>query len=131
MPPPLWGGEGSGGILLSNRNQVEVPISQIPVKQRTVVNEEQSLKDTFNIHVFPNPASSIVNIEYSSLEDGIGFVRIINLHGVIIYFSSINVEKGVNLVTFDTSESAPGLYFVEVWIPNAKVSGREKLLIVR
>jgi hypothetical protein len=77
--------------------------------------------------IYPNPATSLVNIDYN-LPSGVNSakVRIVNLLGALVKESTI--ERNANKLTMDISDLKGGVYFYTVLI-NDDVFKTKKLLI--
>ncbi len=78
------------------------------------------LNTTVNTLAFPNPSSGVFNFnlqEFESKSSGKISVRVYDMAGTLVYQES-NIGS-VN-TTWDASNSAPGIYFVEVTGPNIK-----------
>ncbi len=76
------------------------------------------------LHVFPNPASQAVTIQYPALPAA-GRLRLFDLHGRLLEAHSL--PPGAGQLNLPVSHLAPGLYLLEV----AGIPGRTKMLITR
>lgn len=75
--------------------------------------EYHSQLKTIPIHVYPNPASDILNMEFKNIEyfDNISF-RILNILGVQVYESTIT--KGQEQFDLDIQAWQNGLYIIQI-----------------
>ncbi|MBL7925972.1 MAG: T9SS type A sorting domain-containing protein, partial [Bacteroidia bacterium] len=66
---------------------------------------------SFNLHVYPNPTSDVLNIAFDHIIDGEVAVRIYTQYGAIVYTSNRIVEDALQL---DLKHLAKGVYYVNV-----------------
>ena len=69
---------------------------------------------TTHLQVFPNPATSEVNLEYSSASAGTLNYRLMDIAGKIIFNQTIKVNQGTTLRKIDVSGLACATYMLEV-----------------
>lgn len=67
-----------------------------------------------NVSLLPNPASSFVEIQFQSLLNKDGVLRIDNILGQAVYSQEIKVEYGINSYKLDVREFTKGVYVVSV-----------------
>ena len=101
----------------------------LTVKYDAITFEEEiiSRKDE-NLQVYPNPAKSILNVEFNCNES-IGFVILLyNMAGIKIKESTIsNSLPGNNTVKIDLSGVSQGVYLLSIKYPDKVIS--EKIII--
>jgi type IX secretion system substrate protein len=68
------------------------------------------------LKVFPNPATSLVNIEYASPGQGTLSYRLIDLAGKVINTQTISVASGTTLEKLNVAELACATYMLEVTV---------------
>ena len=67
-----------------------------------------------NLTVYPNPASSNLNVAISAKEEMNVTVEMVDMNGRVVASRSEQLTNGENLASFDVSNLANGLYFVRV-----------------
>jgi thiol-disulfide isomerase/thioredoxin len=71
--------------------------------------------DITSIRVYPNPVSSELTLDINLKEDGMLTIEILDVTGKIINtVCNIDVTSGESSYTFNTSELAPGLYYIQI-----------------
>lgn len=78
---------------ISYSNQVKITVSIAP-----------------EIKLWPNPASSVINVRYNSNSSGKAYYRIYNLMGKELEKAAIDVKSGLNILTITTKNLHHGLY---------------------
>jgi hypothetical protein len=66
------------------------------------------------VNLFPNPASTLINIEIFSPTDGYAEIEIVDLYGRTILKSNTSINKGMDVVIYDISPLATGVYFSRI-----------------
>jgi type IX secretion system substrate protein len=74
------------------------------------------------LKVFPNPASSVVNIQYVSPGQGTLSFRLVDLAGKVISNQTAAVTGGTNLETVNVTDLACATYMLEVTVNNGNAS---------
>lgn len=80
-----------------------------------------------DIRVFPNPSSSVVNIEYRALGEGTMEYRLTDMLGKTILNRSEAVKQGVNRTQIDISNLANASYMLEIIADNQNKSASYKI----
>ena len=70
--------------------------------------KEATEKENIKISIFPNPTSSILNVDLSEIDEN-GTIEILNLQGISLDKKQFNSHS---TVTFDLANFPQGLYFV-------------------
>ena len=70
------------------------------------------------LQVFPNPASSVVNIQYASPGQGTLSFRLLDLAGKVINNQTVNVTAGTTLQSVNVADLACATYILEVTADN-------------
>ncbi|MGG9970544.1 T9SS type A sorting domain-containing protein [Ferruginibacter sp. SUN002] len=78
--------------------------------------------NTLENKIFPNPVSSVINIE--TKEQGIKTIRVVALNGKVLYTSSTKQQR----IKIATAKWQNGIYFVEVF-SNKKSIIKEKIVL--
>jgi len=73
-----------------------------------------SLKD--QLHVFPNPATSLVNLQYSAASEGVLTYHLMDVGGRVVASKAMTLKKGANLNQVDLSNLAAATYLLEVTV---------------
>lgn len=84
----------------------------------------ESLVSDAIVNIYPNPAMNTVNIDYSSTAKTNVQVVITDLLGRVVKTSDNAVAEGGNIITFDVSDLAPGIYITTVSDGIASDSGK-------
>ena len=66
------------------------------------------------MHLYPNPASDVVNVIFSSQETANAQLTIFNLMGQQVYSENIAIAEGDNVVRINTSNFQAGVYMVNI-----------------
>ncbi len=66
------------------------------------------------INIYPNPVSTMVNIEIKSIENGIYSIEVLDLVGRILKTQSFKVVKGVSIEQLSVEKLAKGIYIVKI-----------------
>jgi hypothetical protein len=89
------------------------------------VTEIVSLKIINDIHIYPNPARNMVNIEYKSTGNEKMLVGIKNIFGQTIKYCVFSTSQGIKRL--DVSSFAKGIYIIKVDCGNKSLT--QKLII--
>ena len=77
--------------------------------------------------MYPNPASNLVNITFSSEESANAVVSVMNLMGQIVYNENVDIQEGYNMVTVPVNNFRSGVYMVN--IKTNKGTTTQKLIV--
>lgn len=83
----------------------------------------------FHFHLYPNPASEKVMIDFVSGEEGTFRIEIVNMTGLVICQVEGNTEIGENIRQLNLPGYAPGLYLVRLTLGDHQKL--EKLILER
>ncbi len=87
----------------------------------TQVTEQRLLK---NLQVFPNPASTVVNLQYASSDMGSLSYRLLDMTGKEITSAVIDVKQGTATGQFSVAGLACANYMLEVTVNTAGTTER-------
>ena len=104
-------------------------LDNIIVSQSALVEVKDIAKAPGDIIVYPNPASSQINIEFSSPETGNSYVVIYDMLGRKVYDGKFAVSTGHNKYTIGTGNWPDGLYTIIT--QSGDISNKQKISIVR
>lgn len=90
--------------------------------------EQQFINDLEIVKVFPNPASSDLNVIFSSKVDASYKLTITNLNGKKVWTSEQTAQKGSSFQTIDVSKFQHGFYLLEISL-DGKTSSTHKIVI--
>lgn len=96
---------------------------EIEVCERVSVNEKNRNK---NISIFPNPATSIVQINTNGIYNS--KIKVFDINGKEKTKQIEMYSEGESSFSLNTRTLIPGVYFIEIYTNNGKIY-REKLLI--
>ena len=71
------------------------------------------------LQVFPNPSSSVVNIQYNALSEGTLSFRLMDVTGRLLMESSMNMKQGQNTKQLDISNLAVATYMLNISVSPA------------
>ncbi len=83
--------------------------SDIISVDRNNVDSEQEV-----VSIFPNPASNLINIELFASQEGYVEITIMDMFDQIIFRRNDAIQSGKNILTYDISTFAQGMYFTHV-----------------
>ncbi len=95
--------------------QTEFSGIEITIKDGSIasyINEDLIAQESFMI--YPNPASSLLNIQYETSKASEFETRIYDLGGRLIYSSPFYSQYGINTVQVNTAQWLNGYYIVEL-----------------
>ncbi|MCO6460776.1 MAG: M4 family metallopeptidase [Saprospiraceae bacterium] len=69
---------------------------------------------TDNVNIFPNPATSNVNIQWISQSKMPGKINIYDTKGKKLVSRPVNLKNGKNQFNLNTSQLQPGIYLIEI-----------------
>ena len=72
------------------------------------------------VNIYPNPASTLLNIAFNSFRNENLALRIIDLSGRTIGTYNFNSSKGLNQYSIDLNDMGNGLYFIEITTGSVK-----------
>jgi archaellum component FlaG (FlaF/FlaG flagellin family) len=79
------------------------------------IKENDLLTNPVNtVNLYPNPATEKLHVDYIASSKGKLNIRIIDLHGRMMFSSSAEVGEGSNLVTVPVRDLVQGLYFIQI-----------------
>ena len=118
-------GSASGHITCTPSNDCGSGIAQT-LAVASHLSGINDIPDNNNIKVYPNPASSILNIEIENVEKN-AVIQIVNAQGNTKFQSSCESLNSKWFKSLDISNYAGGLYFIQ--IINNGISHTQKLVI--
>ena len=80
----------------------------------TGINHISKNLNSSNLFVYPNPANSILNINYNSNISQSAMVNIISYEGKQVISKSLNLKQGNNLLQLNIDQLANGLYVIQI-----------------
>ena len=111
----LWAALTTGGDL------VELPSASL-----TGVEENASI---IGLNIYPNPAQSVLNINFSTEETSDVTVNVINVNGSLVQSTSLNnVNAGNRVMTISTEDLAAGIYNLNV-VTSAGIETRNFVVV--
>jgi hypothetical protein len=87
-----------------------------PIRSLTVNNGVQ-----MTASVYPNPATSVINVSLSNLENN-SMIRVTNLNGNVLMQMPVNYEGGNSTIPVNISSLVKGTYFIQIVSPAETVS---------
>lgn len=68
------------------------------------------------VSVYPNPASSTLNINFNSPQKAVLSMRLMDVTGKVLQEKSMDVKMGMNTGQVDMSSYAAATYMLQVWL---------------
>ena len=118
--------------LIAGESLIDITNSAIQAQiQYNLVTEIHELKsETDNLMIYPNPASSELNIYYTVKERTMVNVQIYDLSGRVVSEINNSIQNaGIQMLRFNASSLNEGFYLLEISTPNGK--NVQKLTIAR
>jgi hypothetical protein len=116
---------GFGDLILSSETLARVGGTEEEISAPKVITEDELID---NINIFPNPASGLVRMLFSSDRDGLGQIELVDISGQSRLNFELKVSKGNNIAEINTSSLAGGQYLV--WLKLGKYKKATKLLMI-
>ncbi len=85
-----------------------VPESPVSIEENEVVNPMT------NTRVYPNPATSVLNIEVNASQSSDMNIAVFNITGQKVMEKNVNINAGINTPSISTTDLSSGIYFVTV-----------------
>lgn len=96
-----------------------------PTWQSTGLNSTQTSLNQANVHAYPNPFQSAINIEYNLSKDQPVELTITDLLGKTVFRSTkLLKSEGINTDVFDTSDLPNGIFLYNLKMKNSSYVGR-------
>jgi hypothetical protein len=76
--------------------------------------------NNLNLHVYPNPTTDVVNVEFTSTEVGNAMLEIYDMIGKKVLDINLGIVNGKVIKSINTSTYAKGVYNVKLTINNAE-----------
>ena len=80
-------------------------------KSHVGTNEEMPIR---NLNIFPNPASKVINVQYSLTDACKVTFRLSDMTGTLILIHSADGKTGENDQLIDISAFHPGIYLLQI-----------------
>jgi hypothetical protein len=84
----------------------------------------QQLISEERITVYPNPATSVINIDYDLNNAGTTTAYLIDLSGKTVIQKAINAAQGFSKNQLDISRLSKGMYLLKINTPDGNVQSR-------
>jgi hypothetical protein len=101
------------GANLNGGSLVEAALDDMILYEEGAVGVEENIAVS-SMRVYPNPASSSVNVSYNLVKEEELTVILTNALGEVVYTKKINSSAGEHSLKIDTNELAGGLYMLNL-----------------
>jgi len=81
-----------------------------------VINLQRNVNSSQLLNLWPNPTTTLLNVQYSSTAATASQVSVYNTQGQLVKVVYDEAQEGLNTVTINTTNFSAGLYFVEFTI---------------
>ncbi len=78
--------------------------------------------------LYPNPASSLINVSWQDLDPGIGELTITDMSGHVIYTSTIDISSPAGQTQVPVSELGSGIYLFDITSGEHRTTGRLNII---
>ena len=96
-------------------DEVLIQLTQVSNFTQNLEKSKLEATEAFNIKsIFPNPASELLNIDFTIEEDRNINLLIYDLHGRIVQEKSVSVRAGFNSVKLKVAALSSGIYFLSI-----------------
>ena len=122
----------NGGVTLEDNNNVMVAdidgdfggegTGSWKKEEATTTNGIQTLANSSLVSVYPNPITHVVNLDLNLVNASNVSVRITNVLGAVIFNESYSYNAGTNLTQINTDNLKSGVYMLDIYIDNEKVT---------
>jgi hypothetical protein len=68
----------------------------------------------YNLSCFPNPAQENIQVNISTIKNGIYNLQLANIAGQTVYSSTLKLSEGQNVKTISIAELPKGMYFLSL-----------------
>lgn len=127
----FWQGAADTNIIIEHCNETRPMNIYLCLRAVEVGIEEVELKTTFNLFIFPNPASNKFAITFHLEKKTRIVMNLYDSSGrIVMKTDEISYPVGQNKIKVDVKDIASGIYFVYVLDGNRKIS-QEKIVILR
>jgi hypothetical protein len=88
-------------------------ISQVSQKQSLNMKAIENAKgDALAIRVYPNPASGMLQIDFTGTESGSALLELFDVSGRLVNSQPVSIQSGNNSVNVDYSDQPEGMYYL-------------------
>ncbi|GAA4459848.1 hypothetical protein GCM10023093_01580 [Nemorincola caseinilytica] len=105
-----------GEIMVSTFSAPSVIVTQGVLQPMSSTSDVPMSPVLSGINVFPNPASSAVNIQFNTQQEGTFTYRLMDVAGRVILENSSTVQPGTVTKQFDISKLANANYMLQVFL---------------
>jgi len=119
--PPTAGMNGGTGFSVGSYGYYGTGMTQSNVPQKTFyqynpsnVGIDEVSQTIFNVSLYPNPTNGKFKIDFTVSKPTSLDLSIVDITGKIIHFENKHLVSGYNQITFDLSNEAKGMYFIEL-----------------
>ena len=74
--------------------------------------------------VYPNPVTRDIQIKVSALKGQVCSVNIVDMKGATVLTKEVQLQQGVNSLTFDIDQLVPGTYVIRLEVDQKSVQDR-------
>lgn len=101
-----------------------------PIKNKSgTYNNSTKTAQNFNVKVYPNPTSDILNLYFDSEDDNRFNIEIIDLKGERLYLKNKIFIRPKETIRLDLKSFTPALYMVHITLPDSSI--HETLKVVK
>jgi hypothetical protein len=116
MPDPVTSPSGKMFIAFST-NSSQTSEGWNAYYTTVLTGSEESLEGNGVVKIFPNPASSRLNIELPALQNDSYKIQLMNVTGERVYKQIFESTDNLNTLQISTSDLPEGIYFVQITSP--------------
>ncbi len=96
--------------------------------ENVLESSESESNEMGEIHIFPNPASTELTVEYRTFDTAVSSIDLYDLTGARVLSQPISVSEGLNVIQLDVSQFSKGVYWLTVQEVNGRLTKRVMIL---
>ena len=107
------------GMMLNN---YEAALNQCPTATLDVIEVNEA--ETVGVKLFPNPSSTVTNVEFTNNYASNTTITVVNAVGQQVYFEDLGVVEGTYTAELNVASFESGIYFVNIKTENSVITKR-------
>lgn len=123
----MWDGEGNGSISVEEVSvegcDLLSEMFEVLIDDCTSIEENNEI----GLEVYPNPASSDVNVLFERKSGEPNKIFIYNLMGQVVYENELNGTSGIQKLSINIAQFPTGLYFLKIQSGSEKMATKQFL----
>lgn len=109
----------ANGMMLNN---YEAELNKCPTATLDVIEVNEA--ETVGVKLFPNPSSTVTNVEFTNNYASNTTITVVNAVGQQVYFEDLGVVEGTYTAELNVASFESGIYFVNIKTENSVITKR-------